>query len=594
VAVAGVTILFTHELRAVALTASAGERALNAASASLRAGEPARARHEALRARGRFVHVRGELRVLRSLLGVAAVVPAVDEQLDAIDALADAGGLAASAASRVAATGATLQADPHAAEEPLADLRRLRAALVAGHETLVAAGARVAALRHTGLAAPVAHAAGRARRRLRRGLAQATASLQVIDALLAFTGGDGAKRWLLLSQNPAEVRPTGGFIGTYGVLEARDGHLRLARYRSIESWYFRRRHAVVAAADAPRALRLGRHPIAQTIANANAAGDWPVAARLAARLWRRGGEPPVDGVISVTPDLVARALEVLGPVRVPGYAHPATSANVIALLDHHTHTGARARAIDWRPFGSLRAASERKRFVGLLAREIMRRATASGARRLALARAVGDGLAAREGMAWSADPTIQRVLREHGWDGAIAPARGDFFFDGEFAYAVKTARGLRRTFDHDVVLRADGSARVATTITVANTQSDGMDFNSYMTLYGPAGAVLHPDSDPPTGVEPQISGHPAAGWLRQVPKWGTTRLRVVWEVPRLLIRRAPGRFVYRLRWMRIAAHHGDVLRLRVTPPPGWRWAGKAPRRTRPLDRDVRAAWSLVR
>jgi hypothetical protein len=34
----------------------------------------------------------------------------------------------------------------------------------------------------------------------------------------AVMGDDCPRRYLLMSQNPAEVRPTGGFIGTYGVL----------------------------------------------------------------------------------------------------------------------------------------------------------------------------------------------------------------------------------------------------------------------------------------------------------------------------------------------------------------------------------------
>ena len=94
-----------------------------------------------------------------------------------------------------------------------------------------------------------------------------------------------------------------------------------------------------------------------------------------------------------------------------------------------------------------------------------------------------------------------------------------------------------------------------------------MDSFAYMTLYGPAEGVFPPESDPPVATERQLGGHPAYGWLRNAPSWGTARLRVVWEVPRLLARRPDGRLVYRLLWMRIAAHRGDVLSLRVIPAP---------------------------
>lgn len=595
--VGGVTacaiIVTSHQLRVTLRAANAGEHALRAAAASLRAGDPFAAQRSARRAEHAFAQASGALLVVRPLAGAKADAPVVGAQLVAIDALADAGELAAQAASRVAAAGTHVTgANPTGG--PIAALRRVRRVVRRSLASLAAADARLRGLRDSWLAPPIARAVTRTRRQLRRASAHGSAALQAAGALVTLTGGDGPRRYLFLSQNPAEVRPTGGFIGTYGVVTARDGHVHLERYDSIESWYFARRHAVVAPEHAPLALRLGRRPISQTIANANARGDWPIAARLAGRLWRKGGGAPIDGVLSITPELVARLLRVLGPVRVPGYARPATSANVVALLDAHTHTGARARAVDRQPFGSLQAARERKRFVGLLARRIMGRMTAGRVPQLALARALAAGLRAREGMAWMAEPRVQRVLAAQGWDGAIPRTRGDFFFDGEFQYAVKVGRGLRRTFEHEVALRSDRSARVTTTITVANTRADGLSSFSYLTLYGPAGGRLHPSSDPPAGVEPPIAGHPAAGWLRETPAWGRTRVRVVWDVPRMLVARRDGRLVYRLRWMSVAAHRGDVLRLRVTPPPGWTWARRGPQRNRRLTGDVRGAWLLER
>jgi hypothetical protein len=583
----------THELRAAQHAADDGERALLEMDASLRAGAPAAAGSRARVAGEDFARAGVHVATVRSLFGPVAGIAPIDDQLRAIGALAGIGEDLALAAERAADDTAALTGRDGRVTAPLARLDRAKAAVTRVGRAVDAAIARVDAVRTLGIVGPVADAATRARRRLTRTRAQVAAGANALGALAALAGDGQPKRFLLLSQNPAELRPTGGFIGTYGLLELRDGRLRLSRYRSIESWYFRHRRAVVSPSRAAHALRLPREPVPQTLANANAAGDWPTSARLAARLWRRGGEKPVDGVISFTPELVARALTVLGPQRIHGYPGAVTSRNVIALLDHNTHTGARARRIDRAPFASLAAASARKRFVGLLAARLLRVVQAHPARALGLAREIGRGLAAREGMAWSPDRRLARVLRERGWDGRIPPARGDFFYDGEFQYAVKNGRGLRRRFHHVVALRADGSARVTTTIRVANTQSDGMDSFAYMTIYGPAQGVLQPESDPADATERQLGGHPAYGWLRNAPKWGATRLRVVWEVPRMLERRGDARLVYRLLWMRIPAHRRDVLSLRVIPPRGWRWAGSPPPPRVRLTKDVRGAWSLV-
>ena len=68
-------------------------------------------------------------------------------------------------------------------------------------------------------------------------------------------GGSGPRRFLLFSQNPDEVRPTGGYIGTYGVLSTRNGHVVLDKFDSTSSWYTTHPQAVLQP-GAERALPL--------------------------------------------------------------------------------------------------------------------------------------------------------------------------------------------------------------------------------------------------------------------------------------------------------------------------------------------------
>jgi len=62
------------------------------------------------------------------------------------------------------------------------------------------------------------------------------------------------------------------------------------------------------------------------------------------------------------------------------------------------------------------------------------------------------------------------MIDPRGWQGSPPTGNGDFFYDSEFEYGAKSGRGLKRTFDQQVSLRSDGSARVATTITIDNTE----------------------------------------------------------------------------------------------------------------------------
>src|SRR5207249_4693507 len=115
-------------------------------------------------------------------------------------------------------------------------------------------------------------------------------------------------RYLLFSQNPDEVRPTGGFMGTYGVITAGPDGMALERYEGIEKWTLAHPDVVVSLDQTSNPFAIYDPPLPQRLSNVNAVPDWPRAARLAMDLWRRGDEAPVDGVLSVTPAFLARVL----------------------------------------------------------------------------------------------------------------------------------------------------------------------------------------------------------------------------------------------------------------------------------------------
>ncbi|MGO9872242.1 MAG: DUF4012 domain-containing protein [Acidimicrobiia bacterium] len=412
-----------------------------------------------------------------------------------------------------------------------------------------------------------------------------------LDALIDMLGGSGPRRFLIFSQNPDEVRPTGGFIGTYGVLSTSNGHVTLDDFDSTSSWYSTHPQAALQPAQAALPLHLDSPPEAQTIANVNATADFSAAGTLAATLWSRGGEPPVNGVISMTPAVMARIVGVLGPVTVPGYDETITAANLVAQVDFHTH------------FEAPPAGGGRKDYhvalVHVVAQQLL---DAPASKWDPLAHAMAAGFDAREAMAWSNEPVIQNALVERAWDGTLPTVSGDFFDDAEFEYAAKNGGGLHRTFDHNVVVHADGSAQITTTVTIANTlpanygydHTLNIDSLSLITIYGPDGATLGAASDPPDAQPPALDGHPASSWFEAALPESSTTFTVVWDVPHLLTPTSGGGLEYQLHFMQLAAHDGDILHLHVVLPPGWTWANGAPPTTVTLNSDVNGVWRVAR
>ncbi|MDQ4069467.1 MAG: DUF4012 domain-containing protein, partial [Actinomycetota bacterium] len=363
--------------------------------------------------------------------------------------------------------------------------------------------------------------------------------------------------------------------------------LRLERYDAIEEWTRSRPQADVPPEQAGPPFQYGI-PQRRTLGNVNNIPDWPQVAQLAANLWRAGGEPPVNGVISFTPGFMAHVLAVVGPVAVPEYDETVDAQNLHDRLEFHVR-----RVVP--PQGA-----NRKDFVAAVAETVMRKLLDAPASQWEpLGAAMGKAFDNRQAMAWSADPVVARVLADRGWDGAFPATDGDFFYNSEFQYIAKNGRGIRRVYDHHVALRADGGARVTTSLTLTNTLPPDPVTNAstltYMTVYGPEGAVLDQAASDPFGFkEPALSGHPATGWFRAAaPSGGQTTLKVVWDVPRLAKQVGNGSWEYSLRWLHLPDHTGDVVNLRVDLPSTWRWAGAPPPAQFSLDQEMAGVWRLA-
>jgi hypothetical protein len=550
------------------------------------------ARAELVAADTALAEMKARLDRLGPLRLVALAVPVVRSQLIAVETIQSSGVVLASAGLDLADAAEGLvetRAGEDAISTALTRLGAVNESLGRGAASVRTAAADLADLDRRWLPGPVGDARDELAGRLPDLERRVTSAAEGLDALLRFAGAEGDRRYLFLSQNPDEIRPTGGFIGTYGLISMGPGAFALDRFEPIHVFLQRHPTAVVPAAEAGSPFRFVNPPRAMSLANVNSTPDFAAAGRRAVDLWNGAGEPAVDGAFSVTPAFMARLLEVLGPVDVPDYGERVTAANIIERFDFYTDE-----------LEDLAITNvERKGFVASLAEVVMDRLLAAPANRWqALGDAMAAGFDAREAMAWSTDEVVAQALANRNWDGTLPEVEGDFFYNGEWSYAAKFNRGIRRTFDHHVQLRDDGSARITTTMVVANTRERSL-FNpgtlSYVTLYGPAGAVLDPAaSDPPVSEEPAVAGHPGWGWFVNAPPLGRVTLRATWTAEDITRPGPGGARDYSLTFLGVPDHTGDVLNLRVEPPPGWRWQGDPPPAQFSLDDDVRGSWRLVR
>lgn len=155
-----------------------------------------------------------------------------------------------------------------------------------------------------------------------------TAASEVAQWLPGMLGADGERKWLIMLQNPAEARGSGGFIGGYVVASALDGQVTLDRTGTSSELA----GSPIPADSAPQDARETWGDALERWGAFNVSPHFPMTAALAADGMAAMGQR-VDGVIAVDPRAVAAMLQITGPVTAMGKTISADNAEAFFTVD---------------------------------------------------------------------------------------------------------------------------------------------------------------------------------------------------------------------------------------------------------------------
>lgn len=414
-------------------------------------------------------------------LNVVRVVPLVGSPARASATAVRAGreGVAAArtlvAASSSFPTSASAKVDGH-------DLAAFHAAAVRSQAAVAEAGVRLgradAAL--AGPAGALLPPVSGPAKSMRAELAKSRRELSTIggglNLLADLTGPTSDVRLLFLAQDTLELRPTGGFIGSYGILRFFHGTVTLEEYQDAQDL-----PAPVPAARAP--LELERWlPKAWGLTNANWWPDFPTSAAAAVELFARQGGDRVDGVMAMTDLASARLVGALGSIQVPGYPKPVTEDGFARRVIHEVEL---KRPLD----------VPRKKFLTELSTVVFDRLFSLPADKLpAVTDAVRRSIGAGDIQLWFADPARQRELAGTVVAGQLPRTDGDMLMvvDSNMT-ASKANLDLRKSIDYRVERNEQGRLVGHVRVEIRN---EGVKtavnpfYNSNLRVYAPEGAKL--------------------------------------------------------------------------------------------------------
>src|SRR3989344_4123046 len=153
------------------------------------------------------------------------------------------------------------------------------------------------------------------------------------DFLEGIIGVDEPKKYLVLLQNYSELRPTGGFPGTYGVVSFSSGGLSDFFVDDVYNLDGQLKKNIIP----PKQLQ----HITPTWGMRDSAWfiDFPTSARKAMWFFSQEAGYKVDGVIALNPDIVAGILKVVGPIDMPEYGRTLTADNFLANIQEEVEYG---------------------------------------------------------------------------------------------------------------------------------------------------------------------------------------------------------------------------------------------------------------
>jgi hypothetical protein len=156
-----------------------------------------------------------------------------------------------------------------------------------------------------------------------------------IDLWPDILGFNGKKTYLILLQNNMELRPGGGFIGSYGILVVKGGKIDSFKIYDIYDADGQLKGHV----EPPFAIRRYFQSVNWYFRDSNFDVDFSKNAIAAAVFLNSEMHQSVDGVIGVDLSFVKNLISATGPVKVVDYSETVTADNLFKVVSSHTEKG---------------------------------------------------------------------------------------------------------------------------------------------------------------------------------------------------------------------------------------------------------------
>lgn len=302
-----------------------------------------------------------------------------------------------------------------------------------------------------------------------------------------FLGFKQKKTYLLVFQNNSELRPTGGFIGSYGLLTFEKGKLLDFEVQDVYTADGQLKGHV----EPPEELRKYLNQAQWYLRDANWDPDWTKTAPRLAWFLEKELKRGVDGVIGLNLTTCQEILGVTGPLKLPDYQEEITKDNLFERAEYYSE------------INFFSGSTQKKDFLGELNRLLMLAVKDLENEKMAkLSRVFFNLLREKQLLLYFNQKDLANFTRQNFWDGSIREIDEQKQSEGlqDFLMLVEANLGVnkanffvKRTVSHKLRLTKDLKVEAESLISYENN-SPGESwpagiYKNYLRVYLPKNAT---------------------------------------------------------------------------------------------------------
>jgi hypothetical protein len=322
-------------------------------------------------------------------------------------------------------------------------------------------------------------------------LEELNSSLTQLSKLLqqahVFLGSDGEKKYLLLFQNNMELRPGGGFIGSYGIATFDHYSLKKLEIQDV----YEADGQLKGHIDPPDAIRKYLQQPNWFLRDSNFSPDFPTNYNQAVFfLSKEMNISGLDGGIAITTTAINTLLSSFGDIYLPDFDETITKDNFYIKTQTHVENNFFAGSI------------QKRSFLSSLTQQLLLRLDDASPQ--TLFSSFKKSLNEKQIVVFMNNKDIQKSIDSLGWSGKlITPLCAlnidacslDMFFPVDANLGVnKTNFFLERLLNLKVKITSDGLVKNTATLLYRNNSSEGVfpggTYKNYLQIYLPLGSKI--------------------------------------------------------------------------------------------------------